>query len=37
MTLKGATVDGGKLYGNALGKPLGTKPAWTTKAPRRTT
>jgi virulence factor Mce-like protein len=33
VTLKGATVDGGTLYGNSLGKPLGTKPAWTTKAP----
>ena len=33
VTLKGGTVDGGTLYGNSLGKPLGTKPAWTTKAP----
>jgi virulence factor Mce-like protein len=33
VTLKGAGVDGGTLYGNALGKPLGTKPAWPSKAP----
>jgi virulence factor Mce-like protein len=33
VQLKGAGVDGGTLYGNGLGKPLGTKPAWTTKAP----
>ena len=34
VTLKGASVDGGTLYGNSLGKPLGTKPAGRPRRPR---
>ena len=34
VTIAGGNVgDNGKLFGNSLGKPLGTRPAWTSKKP----
>jgi virulence factor Mce-like protein len=34
VTMTGGNIgDNGKLFGNSLGRPLGTRPAWTTKRP----